>query len=304
MNKEKDWVSAFQVDPESCERGLASQRVMNKKKDWASVFQGDTEGLERRMYSNICCPESQHGHQPLQSCGFFLRGRNDLFGNLRANVFEYSILSGKSMWRSTHFPNPTFQENKDEEFKPLLCSQITTTSRKTLIFWNRATLAKNVFYIKMIRRNVRMKIYLLSDLLYKDSQVKIPLQIYKHFMHRWEIKDIQQSFPFQEIPFPTPFSSKEHVFYCDSPSRPNFFKPWRCPLLENPINIAVGRTSAIWNALMLLPMCLVCMGMGFYDRCKSYFSSVDGAHINLDKNLFFTSMNFDVGVTISLLVKS
>ena len=35
-----------------------------------------------------------------------------------------------------------------------------------------------------------------------------------------------------------------------------------------------------------------------------YFSSVDGAHINSDKNIFSTSMNFDVGATISLIVKS
>ena len=51
------------------------------------------------MYSNIYCPQSQRGDQPLQSC-VFLRGWNALLGNWRANVFEY-ILSAKSTWRST-----------------------------------------------------------------------------------------------------------------------------------------------------------------------------------------------------------
>ena len=58
----------------SREHGLAGQRVMTKKKDWASMFQDDTEGLERRMYSNIYCPESQRGNQPLQSCVFLEQG--------------------------------------------------------------------------------------------------------------------------------------------------------------------------------------------------------------------------------------
>ena len=37
---------------------------------------------------------------PFRAAGFFLRGRNALLGNWRANVFEY-ILSGKSTWLST-----------------------------------------------------------------------------------------------------------------------------------------------------------------------------------------------------------
>ena len=46
------------------------------------------------------------------------------------------------------------------------------------------------------------------------------------------------------------------------------------------------------------------MGRGQNRKIKGYFSLVDGARIDSDKNIFFTSMNFDVGATISLLVKS
>ena len=42
------------------------------------------------------------------------------------------------------------------------CSVHRTASRKTGISWNWATLAKNVFYIKMIRRNVRNFSFLFS----------------------------------------------------------------------------------------------------------------------------------------------
>ena len=37
-------------------------------------------GNEEQINLNICCPESQRGDQPLQSC-VFLRGRNTLLGN-------------------------------------------------------------------------------------------------------------------------------------------------------------------------------------------------------------------------------
>ena len=50
---------------------------------------------------------------------------------------------------------------------------------------------------------------------------------------------------------------KGHVFYCDSSRGPNFFKPQTRPLLENLINIVVGRTLAFQNALKLICMCLV-----------------------------------------------
>ena len=46
------------------------------------------------------------------------------------------------------------------------------------------------------------------------------------------------------------------------------------------------------------------MGRGPNRKIWGYFSPVDGACIDSDKNIFFTSMNFDVGATISLLVKS
>ena len=47
------------------------------------------------------------------------------------------------------------------------------------------------------------------------------------------------------------------------------------------------------------------MGRGQNRKILGYFSSVDGARVDSDKNFFFfTSMNFDVGATISLLVKS
>ena len=46
------------------------------------------------------------------------------------------------------------------------------------------------------------------------------------------------------------------------------------------------------------------MGSGKNRKIKGYFSLVDGAHIYPDKNIFFSSMNFDFCATISLLVKS
>ena len=45
------------------------------------------------------------------------------------------------------------------------------------------------------------------------------------------------------------FALKGHVFYCNSSRGPNFFKPQTRPLLENLINIVVGRTLAFQNAL-------------------------------------------------------
>ena len=57
--------------------------------------------------------------------------------------------------------------------------------------------SQNVFYVKMIRRNVRMKIYLLCDLISKVINYilgKISLQLYssgnKHFTYRWETKEM------------------------------------------------------------------------------------------------------------------
>ncbi len=46
------------------------------------------------------------------------------------------------------------------------------------------------------------------------------------------------------------------------------------------------------------------MGHGRKLKIKKFFGTVDDAEKNSDENIFFTSMNFDVVATISLLVKS
>ena len=46
------------------------------------------------------------------------------------------------------------------------------------------------------------------------------------------------------------------------------------------------------------------MGRARKGKIWAFFGTVDGAEKISDKNIFFTSMNFDVVTTISLLVES
>ena len=49
--------------------------------------------IEERMYSNIYCPESQHGNQPLQSC-IFLREKNAYVAR-KLKKIAYILLLGE-----------------------------------------------------------------------------------------------------------------------------------------------------------------------------------------------------------------
>ena len=61
-----------------------------------SELQEAEESWMRKILSERCLIMKNS----VENSIFFLRGRNALLGNWRANVFEY-ILYGKSMWRST-----------------------------------------------------------------------------------------------------------------------------------------------------------------------------------------------------------
>ena len=75
-----------------------------------------------------------------------------------------------------------------------------------------------------------------------------------------------------------------------SKNRPNF--------LAKIITLGVISTKGLGSCIVYLG------GWGRNRKTYGYFSSVDVAHIDSDKNISFTSMNFDVVATISLLVKS
>ena len=49
-------------------------------------------GNEERMYLNICCPESQRGDQPFQSCGFFEKKKHFTW---KLKKMAYFSLSGE-----------------------------------------------------------------------------------------------------------------------------------------------------------------------------------------------------------------